>query len=200
MAGSWLIASVKQALRADVAAPAKLPLINIITVERIALYRPFAHNDTAPKYATYWMFGEGNEAHLTNLQTAGLASGPFEGGAQLYGRDIDAVTSLAAAPDWLNQDQLRAGVPLSAPHVPLRDPATGQILIPPVTPFEKGRDYGMLYRGMGQPQTVTAGPTFLYCAQVCNSPGSWPDGPCEITHMPEKYVKPYPHTMEIWPQ
>ena len=173
-----------------------------VTVERLALYRPFPHTETAPKYASYWMFGEGDEAHLTNLQTAGLASGPFEGAPQLYGTDIDTVLSLAHAPDWLNQDQLRAGVPLSAPHVPHRDPATGQIHIPHETPFTPGDTYGMLYRGVGKPQPVTAGPTFLYCAVVNNSEGAWPypDGPCVITAMPGKYVKPYPHTMEIWPQ
>lgn len=172
-----------------------------ITVERIALYRPFSHNDTAPQYATYWMFGEGEEAHLTNLQTAGLASGPFDGN-QEYGTDIDTVLSLTDAPDWLNQDQLRAGVPVSAPHVPLRDPKDGTIHIPHEPPFEKGKDYWVLYRGVGDRQPVTAGPTYLYCAVVNNSPGAWPypDGPCVITEMPEKYVKKYPHMMQVWPQ
>lgn len=168
-----------------------------VTVERLALYRPFRHTEVAPKYANYWMFGEGDEAHLTNLQTAGLSSGPLEGDPQLYGTDIDTVLSLTEAPDWLGQDQLRAGVPLSAPHVPHRDPGTGHIHIPHETPFEKGQSYKMLYRGIGEPQMVTAGPTFLYCAVVNNgpTPEAWPypDGPCVITPMPEKYLKPYPH-------
>ena len=164
-----------------------------ITIDRLALYRPFPHNDTAPKYATYWLFGEGDEAHITNLQTAGLASGLLEGSPQLYGTDIDTVISLSGAPDWLGQDQLRAGVPVSAPSIPLRDPATEEIFIPHEPPFEPGEDFGVLYRGIGDPQPLTAGPTYLHCAVVCNSPGAWPypDGPCVITPMPEKYVHEY---------
>ncbi|MGI3212030.1 hypothetical protein ACROSR_13045, partial [Roseovarius tibetensis] len=48
------------------------------TVGRMVMFRPFAHHYQQPKFATYLLFGEGDEAHMTNLQTASLASGQFE--------------------------------------------------------------------------------------------------------------------------
>ncbi|NHX28272.1 hypothetical protein HA397_30515, partial [Escherichia coli] len=91
----------------------------LVTVERVQMFRPFSHNATLQPYATYWLWGEGKEAHMTNLQHAALASDPFQPAA--YGPDYDHVMSLSDAPAWLDKPMLEAGVIVTVPAVRLTD-------------------------------------------------------------------------------
>lgn len=56
-----------------------LPLIDGVEarVERIVMFRPFAHHYDLPEFATYLLFGKGQEVHLTNLQTGRLSTPPL---------------------------------------------------------------------------------------------------------------------------
>ncbi|MCE5974939.1 hypothetical protein LZA78_15760 [Sinirhodobacter sp. WL0062] len=140
-----------------------------VTVERIVTFRPFAHHMIQPEFATYLLFGEGREAHMTNLQTARLATGPFE--APLFGPDYDNVMSLQQAPDWLDKPLLEAGVVVTVPSLRLNDPATGKHMVPNGVPFENGQKLSVLYRGMGESLPVTVKNTVLAATAVCNSDG-----------------------------
>jgi hypothetical protein len=159
-----------------------------VTVDRIVLFRPFDHHQELPPYATYWLFGKGDEAHMTNLQTAALATSPFE--PEAFGPDYDHVMSLESAPDWLQDSLLEAGIVVTAPGVPLYDPESGQPTIPCKPSFKAGDSVELLYRGIGPARSVTAGHTYLHCTAVCNSPSMIPcDGAdaCHISPMPKKY-------------
>lgn len=161
-----------------------------VEVARVVLFRPFAHHEALPPFATYWLFGRGGEAHVTNLQTARLATGPFEPAA--FGPDYDHVMSLEAAPDWLDPELLEAGVVVTAPDVPLVDGATGAPTIPCRPPLERHGVHPVLYRGLEGPLAITAGATFLFCLAVNNSPSVIPCPPeaaCFITPMPEHYLR-----------
>ncbi|MEY8099379.1 hypothetical protein AB9F29_18480 [Falsihalocynthiibacter sp. S25ZX9] len=140
-----------------------------VRVERIVTYRPFSHHLKQPDYATYLLWGEGDEAHMTNLQTASLSSGKFE--VPMFGPDYDHIMSLAEAPLWLDKPLLEAGIVVSAPDLRLCDPKTGNRTIPKDVPFKEGEAISVLYRGMGPVRKVKAGPTFLAATAVCNSPG-----------------------------
>ena len=141
------------------------------TVERVVTFRPFDHERTLPTYAMYLLFGdsESKEAHMTNLQTASLVTNSFE--PQVFGPDYDHVMSLTERPDWLEQPaMLEAGIVVTTPIVRLTDPDTGEPTIPKEAPFKEGSEIEVLYRGIGPTRTVSAGPTYLYCTAVCNSP------------------------------
>ena len=173
------------------------------TVERVVTFRPFDHEATLPEYARYLLFGDSKsgETHMTNLQTAMMVSSEFE--PQVFGPDYDHVMSLAKRPDWLKQDaMLEAGIVVSTPIVRLIDPDSGEPSIPQQSPFAPGGEIELLYRGIGPTRMVTAGPTYLYCTAVCNSPrffmprpahksylDSLPDVPmaCEFSSMPKRY-------------
>lgn len=140
-----------------------------VEVERIVLFRPFAHHLKQPDYATYFLWGEGDEAHMTNLQTARLASGKFQ--VPAYGPDYDHLMSLRTAPDWLDKPLLEAGIVVSIPSIRLNDAETGAPTIPLGVPIASDEKISVLYRGMGPERTVTAGNTVLAATAVCNSPG-----------------------------
>ena len=140
----------------------------MVEVERILLFRPFAHHLKQPDYATYVLWGEGHEAHMTNLQTARLASGKFE--APAFGPDYDHVMSLESAPDWLDECLLEAGIVVSIPSIRLNDAETGAPTIPCGVPIKSGKEFTLLYRGMTPVKTVIAGNTVLAGTAVCNSP------------------------------
>ena len=141
------------------------------TITRIVMFRPFDHLHTLPEFATYIIFGDSKsgEAHMTNLQTARLISGPFA--PPVFGPDYDHVMSLASRPDWLEADpaMLEAGIIVTTPLVRLIDPATGIPTIPASAPFTSGSQIDVLYRGIGDVLNVTAGHTYLYATAVCNS-------------------------------
>ncbi|UCB55980.1 MAG: hypothetical protein JSW45_05485 [Thiotrichales bacterium] len=165
-----------------------------VEVERIVQFRPFAHHYRLPPFATYFLFGKGTEAHMTNLQTAALASSPFE--PAVFGPDYDHVMSLLQAPDWLDKPLLEAGIVVTTPKVQLVDADTGEPTIPCDNVFAEGESVEVLYRGMGERFHVMAGPTFLQLTAVCNGPeGSYltdrvmpcPDNPGYISTTPRVY-------------
>lgn len=171
-----------------------------VTVKRVVLWRPFAHHEPAPETATYFMwghkepgFGHMHEAHMTNLQTAQLLTGPHV--PPLYGLDHDHVMSLAEAPEWVSGEMLNAGIVVSVPSIPrkepdARDPDRSHTCLLPAPPFEKGDTFAVMYRGIQPPRHVRAGPTFLWASVVCNSPALVPVTPnmsMIISPMPEKY-------------
>ena len=49
-----------------------------VTVERVVLFRPYAHHEKHPDFATFFLWGEGDEAHITNKQIAEMSSSEFE--------------------------------------------------------------------------------------------------------------------------
>lgn len=140
-----------------------------VTVERIVTFRPFAHHLQQPEFATYLLWGEGAEAHMTNLQTARLASGKFE--PAMFGPDYDHALSLREAPAWLDKPLLEAGIVVSVPALRLRDKKSGKPTIPCGVPFKMGDALTVLYRGMGEGRVVTAGHSYLADTAVCNSEG-----------------------------
>jgi len=139
-----------------------------VEVERIVLFRPFAHHTQLPPFATYFLFGRGEEAHMTNLQTAALATSAFE--PAVFGPDYDHVMSLQQAPGWLDKPLLEAGILVTTPKVTLVDKCTSEPTIPCDNVFEEGESVEVLYRGMGERLQVIAGPTFLQFTAVCNGP------------------------------
>lgn len=161
-----------------------------VTVERIVTFRPFAHHLIQPEFATYLLFGEGDEAHMTNLQTARLATGPFE--APSFGPDYDHVMSLKAAPKWLDKPLLEAGIVVSVPEIRMWDPETGEHTTPCGVPFANGQKITVLYRGMGTPREVVAGNTVLAATAVCNSEGMDvcpPESSLMMSATPESLMK-----------
>jgi hypothetical protein len=160
-----------------------------VSVERLVLFRPFSHNLEHPEFATYYLFGEEDEAHMTTLQTARVSGGVLEPYA--FGPDYDHVMSLEKAPDWLDGTLLKAGVPVSTPKVRLRDPKTGELTIPWQPPFEKGETVEVLYRGLAPSRFVTAGDTVLCTTSIGNSESTDPAPPDDymhITPMPPRYM------------
>jgi len=175
-----------------------------VEVERIVFFRPFDHLQVLSDYARYFLFGddESGETHMTNLQTASLAASPFE--PPVFGPDYDHVMSLAERPKWLEKpsSMLEAGIVITTPIVRLVDPETGQPTIPTAAPFAEGDSIDALYRGIGPVRSLTAGTTYLYCTEVCNSPRFFADRPdygsyldnlpdiepvCHFSLMPKRY-------------
>lgn len=99
-----------------------------VTVERVILFRPFAHHERPPSHPSYLLFGYGNEAHMTNLQTAGLLTGAFD--APRFGVDYDHVMSLAEAPHWLEPAMLEAGIVVSLPAIPRLGSGGHPVILP----------------------------------------------------------------------
>lgn len=159
-----------------------------VTVERVVHYHMFAHHYAQPKFATYLLFGEEGEAHMTTLQTASLASGPLE--PEAFGPDYDHVLTLKAAPDWLHPTLLKAGVVVTTPAVRLRDD-NGNPTIPCSSPFRPGETIEVLYRGMGLARQVTVGQTVLCATGVCNSESMIPCSEAQamnISPTPDRFL------------
>lgn len=166
-----------------------IPAIENVTlqVERVVLYRPFSLADVAPDHATYLLFGRGKEAHMTNIQTGALLTGPHE--LPLYGLDVDHIMSLDRAPDWLDGDMLEAGAVFTLPAIKRRD-AAGNLVIQAEPPFAAGDSVPLLYRGLQPPHPVVAGPTYFWSGEVCNSPeleDVTPGMSMIVTAMPRRY-------------
>lgn len=157
-------------------------------VDRLVYFRMFAHHYRQPDIATYLLFGEGGEAHMTTLQTASLASGPLE--PEAFGPDYDHVLTLQSAPDWLHPTLLKSGVVVTVPSVRLRDEA-GNATIPCSSPFKPGETIEVLYRGMGPARHVTIGNTTLCATGICNSESMIPcsdEEAMNISPTPERYL------------
>jgi hypothetical protein len=169
----------------------------IVKVERVVLFRPFDHHRQLPEFATYLIFGEQHEAHMTNLQTAALATSPFEPPA--FGPDYDHVMSLNAPVDWLEPSMLKAGIVVTVPKIPLIDPVSGEPTIPCKKIFTPGEEFEVVYRGLTPVKKAIAGRTYLQCTAVCNGPAHSistakvmpckcePSEACHISIMPKVY-------------
>lgn len=137
-----------------------------LKVERIVLYRPFSLQDEAPAKATYLIFGKGDEAHMTNIQTGRLLSPANE--VPVFGLDVDHIMSLDEAPAWLDKDMLEAGTVVTVPAIDRRDDE-GNLVIQPAPPFSEGDPVICLYRGLQPPRKLSAGATYFWSGMVCNS-------------------------------
>ena len=159
-----------------------------VKIARVVLWRPFAHHEPAPDTASYFMWGHGGEAHMTDLQTAKLLTGPHV--PPLFGLDQDHVMSLDHAPEWVSGEMLNAGIVVSVPSIPRKDPETGKTWLLPKPPFNKGDPFAVMYRGIQPPRHVVAGTSFLWSSMVNNSPELVPVTPnmsMIISAMPKKY-------------
>ncbi len=177
-----------------------IPVIDKIKVKvkRIVLFRPFSHNEIAPDTAIYYLWGTREpgklgavpQAHMTNIQHAMLLTGPHE--PPLYGLDHDHVMSLREVPEWISDDMLTAGVMVSVPSIPRKDPETGKTMLLAKPPFEPKDVVSLMYRGIQPPRHVVAGPTFMWSSAVNNSEelvATTPNMGMIISPMPEKYWK-----------
>jgi hypothetical protein len=155
-----------------------------VEIKRVVLFRPFSHGDERPAHPSFVIWGKDDEFHMTNIQTAERASSAVD--APIYGPDFDMVLSLAETPDWVTVPLLEAGIRASAADIDLYDLDH----FPKGVAFEKGAPVRMLYRGVGDAHTVTAGPTFLSATFVCNSPEVDPfkgEMNWYMSEMPRKY-------------
>ncbi|MDN3649144.1 hypothetical protein QWZ13_09500 [Reinekea marina] len=176
------------------------PVIKNIRVvcERVVLYRPFDHVNVLPRYALYYLFGEGNEAFMTHLQTAQVSTSPFE--PKRYGPDYDDVIELKEAPKRLEGGDyvpvigsalLKAGIVVSVPCLPLEHtPTTDKSPCYPAPDcWQKPEPITVMYRGIGPAFEVQPRHLYLSVSVVCNSPGCNPY-PLERniwTVMPQRY-------------
>lgn len=159
----------------------------IVTVERVILYRPFSLGDIAPPKATYLIFGKGEEAHMTNIQTGQLLTGPRD--LPLYGLDVDHIMSLDHAPEWLDKDMLEAGTIVTLPAIDRYDD-DDNLIIHEAPPFDQGDEFMCLYRGLQPGRPLKAGPTWFYGSEVCNSHELTLDTPgmnTIVTGMPTRF-------------
>ena len=161
-----------------------------VTVERVVLFRPFVHHEQLPDFATFFVWGENGEAHITNKQIATMDTSPFE--RRSFGPDVDFLASLDGTVDWLESSILKAGAVVTIPDIRVRDTG-GAITIPKDPWVTKGEYYGALYRGVTPARPIKMGPVFMYCTAVINSMNRIPNLPPTehdiwgIYEMPKKY-------------
>jgi hypothetical protein len=122
-----------------------------VSVERIVHFRPFSDTMNYPDTLTYLLFGAGNEAHMVHCQTKSP--------------DYDHMASLQAAPSWLANDMLAAGVVIDLPDVPRH--GAGEV-VRCGKPFENGATVQVRYRSAGPRRPVTIDHTYWFCTRVCN--------------------------------
>ena len=166
-----------------------IPIISdvTVTVERVVMYRPFSLGDVAPPKATYLIFGKGDEAHMTNIQTGQLLTGTRD--LPLYGLDVDHVLSLETAPEWLDKDMLEAGTVVTLPGIDRYDDDEN-LIVHEEPPFDIGDGVMCLYRGLQPGRPLKVGPTWFYSSEVCNSHEltlSEPGINTIVTEMPRRY-------------
>lgn len=75
-----------------------------VQIERVVQYRHFDWNLRRPTSLTYFLFGEGEEAHMQSYQ--------------IKQPDFDHLLTLSAAPTWVAPALLEAGVHVNFPHIP----------------------------------------------------------------------------------
>lgn len=170
----------------------------VVHCERVVIYRPFEHVTQLPEYALYYIFGEGDEAFMTHIQTAETSCNPFV--PKSYGPDYDDVVALKSAPvravgsgmeKILDDDLLQAGVKVSIPELPLEVDEEGKkpAAYPIPMMMRKAEPVTVMYRGIGPSFTVTPEHCYLYATVVCNSPDRLPHDGAEQkwTPMPPRF-------------
>ena len=131
-----------------------------VSGKQVVRFRPFNHLEILPHYANYLIWGEGEEAHMTHLQTAHMASNKYD--APALGPDYDHNMSLKHAPDWVHPALRCAGITVSVPSVRLR--AAGKkrrVSLPTLRPFRYDQKFEVLYRGIGLPHKARAGTDYV---------------------------------------
>lgn len=131
-----------------------------VTIDRVVHFRRFDLNMNRPNNPTYLLFGEGEEAHLHNLQIA-----PPE---------YDHVLSLAGRPDWLHPTQLAAGAPINFPDLKTC-PKGCKCDAPCQDPLPPGF-YPIQYRGTETVRQIQVARTWWFSTKVVN-----PMDPCAAT-------------------
>jgi len=127
-----------------------------VEVMRIVHFRPFSKTMNYPDTLTYLLFGAENEAHMVHYQTKMP--------------DYDHMASLQAAPSWLANDMLEAGVIIDLPDVPRLQGGGKDISVRCTNPFADGASIQVRYRGDGPRRPVTIGHSYWFCTRVCNDP------------------------------
>ena len=107
-----------------------------------------------PATLTYLLFGSWNEAHMVHYQTKEP--------------DYDHMASLRAAPSWLANDMLAAGVIIDLPDVPRVGTGEKAEGVRCTSPFEDNATIQVRYRGAGPRRPVTVDHTYWFCTRICN--------------------------------
>lgn len=128
-----------------------------LSVERVVFFRQLAKHLEPPPKITYALFGAGNEAHMVSYQ----AKRP----------DFDQVVSLAEAPSWLTETQLKSGVLVSID----KERPPGMTLCSDPLPAS-GQSCIVKYRGDGPDREIKIGHHHMFCTKIANMPGSDPCG------------------------
>jgi hypothetical protein len=118
-----------------------------VTIERVILYRHFDFNLNQPINLSYFMFGSGSEAHITNFQVKEPA--------------FDHVASLVSAPEWLSPRILEAGAPIEI----VRRPGMAVYCRPP---FRTG-EVRVRYAGQGPERRIFVKRHLWFGTHVVNS-------------------------------
>lgn len=141
-----------------------------VAVRRVVHYRHINLNILAQRYESYLLFGRDEEAHIYH----NVVEEP----------DYDHVATLAHRPDWIQPDQLEAGVIVSVPGLPWTAGRTHC-----TNPLPDGRTQRVLYHGYRRyrdhpprdpnryhtipPLEIELGRTWFFSTRVVN----WPGGP-----------------------
>jgi hypothetical protein len=127
----------------------EIPLIQTVpvTVERVVFYRHFDFNLNPPTNLSYFLFGRGNEAHVTNLQIKEPA--------------FDHIATLASAPEWLSPRLLESGIPIEV----LRRPGSAVYCRPP---FRTG-EVRVRYAGRGPERRIVTRRHLWFATHIVNS-------------------------------
>lgn len=149
-----------------------------VAIRRVVHYRHIDLNVSGHRFQSYLLFGRDSEAHV-NHQV-------------VYQPEYDHVASLEAVPDWIEPDQLEAGVIISVPDLPWRRESTYCR-----NPLPPGR-HRVLYFGIeayrdqhGQdpalrievpPYHVQVARTWWFSTRVVNF---FPEDPCSLIEIPE---------------
>jgi hypothetical protein len=131
-----------------------------VKVERVIFFRHFDFNLEFPAKLSYILFGAGTEAFLTHFQ--------------VKEPDFDHIVTLARAPEWLPEEQLRAGAPINVPSL------SGTLKC--WNPLQKGT-HEVQFAGFpvkGKPLTIDVARSEWFCTKIVNSSNPCPDeGSCE---------------------
>jgi hypothetical protein len=139
-----------------------------VSVVRVVYYRPFVAHMPYPETLTYILFGNGDEAHMTNFQTKEP--------------EFDHILSLSEAPKWLPKSLLEAGILIDIPDI-RTIPSSGRHC---ANPLPEGTNQEVRYRGSGDKpkdrRRIAIGPTYFFCYKIANkaenNPCAGSQAPC----------------------
>lgn len=121
-----------------------------VTITRVVFARHMDFALRPPSVLTYLLFGRADEAHMTNFQ--------------FVEPEFDHVLSLASRPDWLPEDKLIMGSPVSVPDRPV-PPTSGPTYC--TDPLGAGT-HSVQYAGQGRRRQIEVRKTWWCSAAVVN--------------------------------